>query len=299
MVRLHALMGNHAQVMPIKTGRVRSDLIELDFADEPIPHEAFKPFVRDLRFDCGELAIVTYLQALIYGKPLALLPVVVSSRFHHGSIGYNSARGPMQPKDIEGRRVAVRTYSQTTGVWVRGILQNDYDVDMDRVGWVTFDEAHLAEYRDPPNCAPASPGKELDSMLFDGEVAAAIPISLASPLLSDPRLARLIPNPDEAARVWREKHQALPINHMLAVRQSFVDSRPDVVRELYRLFVESKALAPRPAPGAIDMTPVGVEATRRGLDLVIDYAFQQKVIPRRISVDEAYAGARRALGSAI
>jgi 4,5-dihydroxyphthalate decarboxylase len=294
MVRLYTLMGNHPQVLPLKKGEVRSDLVELDFADEPVPHEAFKPFVRELRFDCGELAIVTFLQAIAYGKPLALLPVVISSRFHHGSIGYNATRGHMAPKDLEGGRVAVRTYSQTTGVWVRGILQNDYGVDLDRVGWVTFDESHLAEFRDPPNCQPAAPGKQLDQMLFDGEVAAAIPISLASPLLSDPRLARLIPDPEEAARSWYAKHQAIPINHMLVVRQSVVDSRPDAVRELYRLFAESKRRAP-PAPGAIDMTPVGLEATRSGLEIVIDYAVQQKIIPRRISVEEAYAGAVKAL----
>ena len=296
MVRLHTLMGNHPQVLPLQRRETRSDLIELDFADEPVPHEAFKPFVRDLSFDCGELAIVTYLQAIAYKTPLTLLPVVISSRFHHGSIGYNAERWRLRPKDIEGRRVAVRTYSQTTGVWVRGILQNDYDVDMDRVGWVTFDESHLADYRDPPNCQPAAPGKELDRMLFDGEVAAAIPISLASPLLSDPRLAPLISDPDAAARSWYEKHRAIPINHMLVVKTSLVTSAPDAVRELYRVFVDSKTRSP-PAAGALDMTPVGFEATRKGLELVIDYAVQQKLIPARLSVEEAYGEALRVLGS--
>jgi 4,5-dihydroxyphthalate decarboxylase len=299
MIRLHTLMGNHPQVMPLKRGELRSDLIEFDFADEPVPHEAFKPFVRELRFDCGELAFVTYLQALAYGKPLALLPVVVSSRFHHGSIGYNATRGPMAPKDLEGRRVAVRTYSQTTGVWVRGILQNDYGVDMDRVGWVTFDESHLAEYRDPPNCQRAAPGQELDRMLFEGEVAAAIPISLASPLLSDPRLARLIPDPESAARAWREKHCAVPINHMLVVKRSLAEERPDVVREIYRLFGESKQLASGATQFGLDMTPFGVEPTRRGLELAIDYAVQQKLIPRRISLEEAYAPGLKALGASL
>jgi 4,5-dihydroxyphthalate decarboxylase len=296
MIHLRTLMGNHPQVMPIKRGEAQSSVLKLDFADEPVPHEAFKPFVRDLRFDCGELAIVTYLQALAYGKPLALLPVVVSSRFHQGSIGYNAARGAMKPKDLEGARVGVRTYSQTTGVWVRGILENDYDVDMSRVGWVTFDDSHLAEFHDPANCERAAKGKELDRMLFDGEIAAAIPISLASPLLSDPRIARLIPDHEQAARAWYAQHQALPINHMLVVRRSLVDEKPDVVHELYRLFVKSKKLSAAGGREGLDMTPVGVEATRKGLELIIDYSVQQGLIPRRLSVDEAYAGVLTILG---
>ena len=46
--------------------------------------------------------------------------------------------GTLSPKDIEGRRVGVRTYAQTTGLWVRGILQHDYGVDLDKVEWMTI-----------------------------------------------------------------------------------------------------------------------------------------------------------------
>ena len=297
MIRLKTLMGAHPNALALKRGAIASDRVQFDFVDEPVPHEAFKPFVRDLAFDCGELAIVTFFQALAYGKALSLLPVVVSSRFHHGSIGYHAAAGLLAPKDLAGRRAAVRTYAQTTGVWVRGILQNDYGVDIDRVTWVTFDEAHLAEYRDPPNCERAAPGKSLERMLFDDEVAAAIPISLASPFLSDPRVARLIPDPEAAAQAWYAAHRAIPINHMLVVRRALTEDRPDAVREIYRLFAAAKAAAP--APAGLDLTPIGVEATRRGLDLVMDYAVQQRIAPRRFSVDELYADAERILGSAI
>ncbi len=292
-------MGNHPHALPIKRGEVASGAVELVFAAEPVPHEAFKPFVRDLKFDCGELAIVTFLQALAYGKPLVLLPAVVSARFHHGSLGCNVARGALAPKDLEGRVIAVRTYAQTTGVWVRGVLQHQFGVDVSRVNVLTFDEAHLAEYRDPANCRPAPAGANLDAMLLAGDVDAGIPIALASNLMKDPRIRSVIRDPEGAAREWRARYRAAPVNHMLVVRKSVLDESPEAVRELYRMFIEGKKrMAPQEA-GGIDMLPFGIEATRRSLEIVVEFAFEQKIIPRRFSVDEIYEDARRVLGALV
>ena len=151
MLHLKTLMGNHPHALPLERGDVRSSRIALDFAHEPVPVEACKPFVCDLKFDCGELAIATFLQAMVYGKTLVVLPAVIGARFHHASIGYNVSPGVLAPKDLERRTVAVPTYAQTTRVWVRGVLQHDYGVDPSRVNFLTFDEAHLAEYCDPRN----------------------------------------------------------------------------------------------------------------------------------------------------
>ncbi len=294
MIRLHTLMGNHPHALPLKRGDVTSPRVALDFANEPVPHEAFKPFVRDLKFDCGELAIVTVLQALTYGKPLALLPATISARFHHASLGYHASRGALTPKDLEGRTVAVRTYAQTTGVWVRGALQRQFGVDPSKIRFMTFDEAHLAEYRDPANCAPAPAGRDLDDMLLNGEVDAGIPVALASNLMKDPRIRGVIPEPEAAARDWLAKFGAAPINHMLVVKKSVVDEHPEAVRELYRMFAEGKRRMARQA-GDIDFLPFGLEATRRGLEVAIDLAVEQKIIPRSFTIDEIYEDARRVL----
>lgn len=292
MLRLRTLLGNHAHFAPLKSGAVSSPDVDLDFADEPQPHEAFKPFVRDLAFDCGELAIVTFLQALAYGKPLVLLPIVVSSRFHHGSICYNSAHGELAPKDLEGRAAAVRTYSQTTGVWVRGILQHEYDVDIDNVTWVTCDEAHLSEYIDPSNTRRAAPGKQPDTMLGDSEVAAAIPISLASKALYTPPYRTLIPNPEQAAWDWYERDRIAPVNHLFVVRRSVLEEHPQAVRELVRMLYASRARSDTKPVNGVDMVPFGIEENRRSLELVIRFAHEQQVIPRRFAVDELFADIR-------
>ncbi len=290
IVRVHTLLQDKPWNMPLKRGEIQSSIVEFDFDNIEEASDHFKPMVRDLVYDCGELAIVTYLQAKAYNKALVLLPFVVSGNFHHKSIAYNTAKGDLAPGDLAGRRVGVRTYSQTTGVWVRGILQNEYGVDLDKVTWVTFDDSHLAEYSDPPNCQRAPKGKKLVDMLLDGEVDAAI---LGSNMPKDARLKALIPDADPAALAWSKKYGVTPINHMYVAKQSLCQTRPDVVREIYRMLVAGRATVPQ---AGSNMTSNGLEANRRSLELVIDYAFQQKIIPRKFTVDELFDDITRVLG---
>src|SRR6185295_14469028 len=91
----------------------------------------FKPMVRELKFDISEMADVTAIQAKAYGKPSVLIPATVMGRSQHGTLLYNAARGTLTPSDLPGKRIGVRSYSQTTSTWLRGILQNDYGVDID------------------------------------------------------------------------------------------------------------------------------------------------------------------------
>ena len=267
----------------VRDGRVGSDLIKLDFVGPKAAHDGFKPMVRENAYDCGELAIVTFLQAKAYGKPYVLLPVPVVGRFQHHCIGYNKEFGHLGPKDIEGRKVGVRTYAQTTGLWVRGILQHEYGVDLDKVTWLTIDESHLAEYKDPANCERLPPGASLADMMLKGEIAAAI---MGNDMPDDPRIERLIPDPHGAAKRWYEREGVVPINHMIAIHADLARRRPDVVRELYRMIVESRQLAP--ASALATFPPVGLEANRKGLEMAIRWSYEQKIIPRLFSVDELF-----------
>ena len=290
-VLLRSLLGNYPVTMALKTGKVRSSSVSFEFVEVKKPSAAFKRVVRDLEFDFAELAIVTYLMAKAYGKPLVLLPAVVMARFQHPYLVYNAERGPLAPGDLGGRRVGIRSYSVTTVAWIRGILANDYGVDLDRIRWITFEEPHIAEFRDPPNVQRAPEGKDLVGMLCAGEIDAAILADLA-PI---PGLKPLIPHPETAARAWREKNGALQINHMVVVKESLSRSAPEIVQEIYRLLVESKKAAGI-SDGTLDTEPFGIEANRRNLELIIDYAHQQKLIPRRFEVDELFDATSRALG---
>lgn len=272
--KLRALLGDYPVTRALKNGEVASLHVSLDFADVKVPNTAFKRVVRNLEFDVAELAIVSFLVAKAHGRPLVLLPAVITARFQHPLIVHNAGRGVLRPGDLAGRRVGLRSYSVTTATWIRGILADDYGVDLEQVRWVTFEEPHVAEFRDPPNAERAPEGRDMVAMLLGGELDAAI---LGEPP-KDPRLKPLIPDPVAAAQAWRDRTGAIQINHMVVVKESLPKS---VAHEVYSLLVES-----RRAVGNPELNPFGVEENRRNLEVAIDCVYRQGLIARRFTVEE-------------
>lgn len=105
--KLHTLLGDYPNTMALKKGEVTSSLVSFDFANVKVANTAFKPLVREAKFDVGELAIVTYLQAKDYGKPYVLIPATVLGRGQHHTIAYNPQRGALSAHDLTGKRVGV------------------------------------------------------------------------------------------------------------------------------------------------------------------------------------------------
>src|SRR5436190_2051263 len=267
---LKTLMGDHAVTGQFKT---RSDKFDfLDFKGSAAQH--FKRVVRNHEFDVAEMAIVTHLIGKVHNVPYRMLPFVVLARFQHPHIVYNAERGELKPEDLHGKKVGVRAYSVTTGAWIRCILAEDHGIDISKVNWVTFEEAHVAEFKDPPNVTRAPAGKELNSMILAGELDAAI-VAAVPP--ADPRLKPLIRDPEAAGKRWGEKHNAIQLNHLVVVRNSMPKAQAD---EVYRILVDSKRAAGDPP-----MLPHGVDANRRNLEVAIDCAYKQRLIPRRFSVE--------------
>jgi len=287
--KLATLLGDYPGTVALRRGDIGSPLLEFDFADVKVSNTQFKPLVRESKYDFGELAIVTFLQARLYGKPYALMPAVVMSRAQHHTIFYNTERGKLAPSDLEGKRVGVRAYPVTTATWVRGILAEEYGIDLDRVRWITFEDGHLAEYREPKTCTRAPAGKEIAQMLLDGELDAAI-LGDKAP---DPRLQPLIPDVLNAERKWEERHRAVPVNHFMVVKQSIAQARPDLVKEVFRMLRESRDRLP-PGPER-DALPFGMEACRRSLDIIVDYALKQGLILRRFAAEELFDDSTRGL----
>ena len=272
-MRLKTLLGDYPVTKALKEGRVRPAGFEFDFADVKVPHTAFKRVVRDLEFDVAELAIVTYLLAKAHARPLRLLPAVILARFQHPYLVYNAERGILAPEDLNGKRVGQRSYSVTTATWVRGVLADDYGVDLGSVRWVTFEDPHVAEFRDPPNVERAPSGKEMIAMLLSGEIEAAI----AGEIPKDERIVPVFGDPAP----WKQKHRAIQVNHMVVVRREMPSGISD---EIYDLLSQSRKAAGNP-----EMNPFGLEENRRNLEVAIDYVHRQGMIPRRFTVEELFS----------
>jgi 4,5-dihydroxyphthalate decarboxylase len=269
---LKALLGDY----PV-TRHFKAHAQGLEFADVKLPQQAFKRVVRDLEFDVAELAIVTYLLARAHGKPLRLLPAVVTARFQHPLLVYNTEKGFLDINNLEKKSIGLRSYSVTTAAWIRSILADDHGVNLDKVKWVTFEEPHVAEFRDPPNVERAPAGKEIVEMLFAGEIDAAI----LGEAPKDDRIKPLIPDPAAAAQAWRKRTGAIQINHMVTVKQGV---SKEICSKVYEQLVESRKAAGNP-----EMNPFGIEENRRNLEVAIDCVYRQKMIPRRFTVEELFA----------
>jgi 4,5-dihydroxyphthalate decarboxylase len=279
--RLRTLLGDHACTAALKNGSLKSDLVSFDFIDYSPTNKGFKPMVREQAFDVSEMAIVTYLMALSFGKPMVLLPDVVVARHQHAYALYNARRGTLKPPDLNGKRVGIRSFTTTTGAWLRGILANDYGVDLSSIDWVTFEDAHVAEFRDTTKRAGA--GKQIVQMLVDGELDAVL-----GEKVEHPDLKPLFADAAAEEKAWSAEHLVMPINHMVVVSSDLSDRDPDVVREVHRLLAESARLSPA-APR------FGADEMRRSLDLIVQYAAQQGLIPRAYVIDELFDDVTRTL----
>ena len=283
---VNATVGNHISATALKTGAVSSDHVGFNFVEMHKAHDAFKRVITG-EFDCAEFGIMNFMQARGYDKGLVALPVVLDARYRHGQIVYNSDKGVLSPKDLEGRRVGSGTYPQTTPIWVRAILEQDYGVDLSKINWTTFGAGDLPEYQDPPNARRAPAGKKLLPMLMAGELDAAI-VSDAD-RDQHPNLKTVIPDPAAAAKEWYRKYQAPHVNHIIVVKESFVKKDPQAVREIYRLFVESRNAANlQPGADGMDQHPIGYANVRRAFEVAAQCSWRQRMIPRELKVGDLF-----------
>jgi 4,5-dihydroxyphthalate decarboxylase len=178
----------------LKAGEVTPSRYRLDFEEIPVIVQAFRRMVRGLEWDVSEMAFSTYLCAKEHGVAFTALPIFLVRGFHHGAIVVNAKAGIRHPKELEGRRVGVnRGYTVTTGVWARGILRDEYGVNLDAVTWVPTGDEHVAAYQPPANVSPLAGGGNLAELVAAGEVDAAVGITA-----DQPGVAPLIPDADEA-----------------------------------------------------------------------------------------------------
>jgi 4,5-dihydroxyphthalate decarboxylase len=281
MRRLRAVSRTQGNNRAVKDGTIRLPHYELDFEEVPVLPQAFRRMVRGLEFDVCEMALTTYLVAKRYGKPFTALPIFLVRGFHHGAIRVHGDTGIVDPKELEGRRVGVnRGYTVTTGVWARGILREDYGVDLDKVTWVLSGDEHVTEYQPPPN-------------VIRGDVQdVVIGVETGEPLLN------------EDGYGWLTTKGWYPINHCIVVRDDVLTD--ELVTELFDAFSEAKdqyvASLMTSEAGMYqrvqqitgrDPLPYGLEPNRDALETLVRYAIDQHILEERPNLDELFVGGPR------
>jgi 4,5-dihydroxyphthalate decarboxylase len=303
-ITLRAVTRTTGSTAAVKDGSVTPKRYALAFEEVPVLIQAFRRMVRSAEFDVTEMAVTTYLCAKAAGKPFTALPLFLVRGFHHGAIVRPAAADGLRPGDLEGAVVGVnRGYTVTTGVWARGILREEYGVDTDRVTWAPTGDEHVAEYAAPANVLPPS-GGDLAELVASGQLTAGVGITA-----DREDLAPLIPGPDEAALTALRDRGLYPINHLVVVKDELLAAHPDLAADLFWTYTEAKrGYLERLRAGAVtgpsaadllhlqvmevtgrDPLPYGIEPNLAMLNLLLDYAVRQRILPGPVPVESLFA----------
>ncbi|GAB1818321.1 substrate-binding domain-containing protein [Herbidospora sp. RD11066] len=283
----------------LKSGAVVPDGFTLDFHEVPVLVQAFRRMVRTLEWDVCEMAFTTYLCAKEHGAPFTALPIFLVRGLHHAAILRSET--VRTPADLHGQRVGVnRGYTVTTGVWARGILADDYGVDLDQVTWARSSDEHVAGYEPPPNVVDLPGGSDVAALVASGDLAASVGTE------SD-TLPTLIPDAEEAAYDALLRRGLYPINHLVVVKDGLLAEHLDLAPALFEAFSEAKRryvdrLDAIASPSKVDLLhrrvrditgedplPYGVAPNQAMIDELIRHALHQKIIKRAPAMAELFA----------
>lgn len=280
---LRTALGKHAHVKPLRDGRVVSDRLVLSFEDyDPLP-EAFRQMIRGGNLDLSEMAAVTHLLAHHYKKPLVGLAIPLWGRLPHTNLIVPQGSDISAPTDLEGRKVGVRAYGQTSGVWVRGILESEYGVDINAIEWVTMEDSHLVEYEDPSIAWRYRGGQKLRDLMLSGDLAAI----MGERNVSAAGIRTVIDDAEGAAKVWVSRTGIEPINHGVVLRSSVHAEHPWVAQEVMEMFTAARRIAIED-DGVLPPAEYGLEANRGALDLLFAFSARQSVPAQRYHPEDLF-----------
>ncbi|HKT18616.1 MAG TPA: ABC transporter substrate-binding protein [Stellaceae bacterium] len=307
--RMHALL----------TGDVRPAGIDLNFIPMDDPRQIFDRMGGGLEFDASEMSISEHVTKLIAGNsPIVAIPVMISRVFRHQFIFINAKSGIKSPKDLEGRKVGVPLYVQTAAVFIRGLLQHEYGVDLSTIHWIQGAMEHPGTHGKPAvlpvlkkiDLVQNNSGKSLNQLLEDGDIDAMTTATIPEPFGRNPNIQRLFPDFRRVEAEYFRRTKIFPIMHVLAIKRSVYEKHPFVATSLYNACCEARALAIAKARdvGALrymlpwmvadfheiddvfgnGFWPYGVEENRPTLEALVTYLHEQAMIPRKIPIEELF-----------
>jgi 4,5-dihydroxyphthalate decarboxylase len=316
---LKIAIAGYGHTRALKGGDVRIEGVDSAFVEVVPIIGAFRRMVRDVEFDVCEMAPTTYMIARALGAPFIALPIFLMRRFHHGGFVVRPDSGIKVPKNLEGKKVGVRAYSVTTGVWTRGIFVNEYGLDSAKVTWVVDDEEHVTTLKLPANVVHAPEGKSLQSMMKAGEIQAGFTgpagVGRAGPPISGWDKAgeaaaadtypELIADVEKVEADWFRRSGIYPIHGLIVVKDEHIKRHPWLARSLMNAFVAAKkpyleelkrGQGDSPEDKRYrnflslmsDPLPYGIAANRPSIEALVTYSLQQELIPSRPQLDRVF-----------
>ena len=314
-VHLKIAIADHPHVASIKSGAIPIDGVDAEFISVKPQIGAFRRMVRDLEFDVCEIAPTTYIIARAYGKPFKALPIFVVRRFHHSGLLVRPDANIHEPKDLEGKQAGVRAYSVTTGVWTRQVLIDEFGVDNDKITWWVDDEEHVQELQLPANVRHVAAGDSLADMMARGDIVAGFAAAAGIGRTGAPTggwqevdadYPDLFPDADALEADYYRRTKVYPMHGTIVVKDAVLEEHPWVARSLFEAFDRAKRewldrlnADAATTPGDLkykklqaivgpDPLPYGIEENRATIEALEKTAFDQKLTPRRMTMDELF-----------
>ena len=314
-VHLRIAVADYPHTAALRNGSIPIEGVDAEIITVEPQIAAFRRMVRKVEFDVCELAPTTYIIARAHGAPFVALPIFVLRRFHHAGLLVRPDSGIKTPKDLEGRKVGVRAYSVTTGVWTRAVLIDEYGLDSSKVTWVVDDEEHVTQLQLPSNVIRAAPGRSLADMMADGELAAGFHGNAGVGRSGSPtggwktveaHYPDLFPNAEELEADWYKRTGIYPMHGTIVVKDSILAEHPWVAKSLYQAFSRAKAewlkrLDAGDAKTASDQKyaklrkivgydplPYGMAANLKTIEALRDTAFKQKLTSAKMPIDSLF-----------
>ena len=314
-VHLTIAIAEHPHTSAIRNGSIPIEGVDAEFLTVKPQIAAFRRMVRQVEYDVCELAPTTYVIARAYGAPFVALPIFVQRRFHHAGLLVRPDAGIRTPKDLEGKKVGVRAYSVTTGVWTRGILIDEFGLDASKVTWVVDDEEHVTQLPLPTNVVHAPEGTSLADMMASGELAAGFQGNAGVGRTGAPTggwktvdadYPDLFPDAKVLEADWYARTGIYPMHGTIVVKDAVLQAHPWVARSLFTAFSAAKdawlaTLDAGALPDASDRKyaslrkivgpdplPYGLQPNLATIAALEDTAFKQGLTPRRMTLDELF-----------
>lgn len=317
-IKLTIACGPYDRMDAIANGRVQIEGIDSVYVSIKSGPEISARMIKNKEFDVSEMSASTYMSARARGDfPFIAIPVFPSKAFRHSFIFVNRKSGITKPQDMIGRRVGMMGYGQTAAVWIRGMLQDDFGLDLRKIKWL-----------EGGSDAPYVTGKNINipegikievidnniamsDLLARGEIDAMFGARHPAAFGKCPDVVRLFPNYREVERDYFGRTGIFPIMHTVVIREELYEKSRWIAASLYKAFVEAKQFADRDMrfSGAVryalpwlahdideidelfhgDPFCYGVEENRASLTALARYLHDQGFVDRAIDIDALFA----------